>query len=104
MIKYCLLFILLLFALLNTTKAQRTETLFDDNWKFNKDSVTNAEAGTYNDAVAYDNTCPMIGVWKIYPISLQIVWQVLFQKQRWQNSYRLYRRRHCMVSQTFYTK
>src|SRR4051794_25949815 len=48
--KYNVFLILLLFALLNTTKAQRTEMLFDDNWKFNKDSVANAETDTYNDA------------------------------------------------------
>jgi hypothetical protein len=42
--------ILLLFALINKINAQRVETLFDDNWKFSKDSSANAEAETYNDA------------------------------------------------------
>ncbi len=48
--KYYILLILLLFAFINKTDAQRVEIQFDDNWKFSKDSIANAEADTYNDA------------------------------------------------------
>lgn len=49
-LKYNTLLILVLFALLTIAKAQRTEMLFDDDWKFSKDSAANAEADGYNDA------------------------------------------------------
>lgn len=47
--KYTLLLIVLLFALTITTKAQRTEMLFDDNWKFNGGSIDGSENDTHND-------------------------------------------------------
>jgi beta-galactosidase len=48
--KHIVILIVIVFALLSTTKAQRREMLLDDDWKFNKGDVANAWEDTFNDA------------------------------------------------------
>lgn len=48
--KHTIMLIVLAFALLHTAKAQRTEALFDDNWKFKKEDAADTFLNAFNDA------------------------------------------------------